>query len=137
MRRLVQYVATNRHPLRDRVIVLLSFKAGLRACGIAGLDWTMVLRANGRIGEQLLIAAIIAKNGQRDSFPSSQNSPLPFGDCTFIGKPTAGPVIRSERGTHMQPAASSTGLPQPVPRWGCTVAAHIHAGARSSRAPRD
>jgi integrase/recombinase XerD len=35
-------VAGRRHPLRDRVIVLLSVKAGMRAKEIACLTWAMV-----------------------------------------------------------------------------------------------
>lgn len=101
--RLVQYVATNRHPLRDRVIVLLSFKAGLRACEIAGLDWTMVLRANGHIGEQLLIAASIAKNGTARQLPVHPELATALRRLhTHQGSPTVGPVIRSERGAHMR-----------------------------------
>ncbi|OWK32005.1 tyrosine-type recombinase/integrase [Sphingomonas mucosissima] len=101
--RLVQYVATNRHPLRDRVIVVLSFKAGLRACEIAGLDWTMVLRANGHIGDQLLVAASIAKNGAARQLPIHPELATALRRLhNHQGKPTAGPVIRSERGAHMR-----------------------------------
>jgi integrase len=103
VRRLVQYVATNRHPLRDRVIVLLSFKAGLRACEIAGLDWTMVLRANGRIDEQLLVAASIAKNGAARQLPIHPELATALRRLhNQQGKPVAGAVIRSERGAHMR-----------------------------------
>jgi integrase len=41
----------SRYPQRDRVIILLSFKAGLRAGEIAKLNWPMVLDADGRIAE--------------------------------------------------------------------------------------
>ena len=103
VRRLVQFVATNRHPLRDRVIVLLSFKAGLRACEIAGLDWTMVLRANGRIDEQLLVAASIAKNGAARQLPIHPELATALRRLhNQQGKPAAGAVIRSERGAHMR-----------------------------------
>lgn len=103
VRRLVQFVATNRHPLRDRVIVLLSFKAGLRACEIAGLDWTMVLRANGHIGDQLLVAASIAKNGAARQLPIHPELATALRRLyNHQNKPPAGPVIRSERGAHMR-----------------------------------
>ena len=103
VRRLVQYVAANRHPLRDRVIVLLSFKAGLRACEIAGLDWTMVLRANGHIGDQLLVAASIAKNGAARQLPIHPELATTLRRLhSRQGKPAVGPVIRSERGAHMR-----------------------------------
>ena len=103
VRRLVQFVATNRHSIRDRVIVLLSFKAGLRACEIAGLDWAMVLRANGQVGDQLLVAASIAKNGAARQLPIHPELATALRRLhNHQDKPAAGPVIRSERGTHMR-----------------------------------
>ena len=37
--RLLRHVGKNRYPTRDRAIVLLSVKAGLRAGEIANLTW--------------------------------------------------------------------------------------------------
>jgi hypothetical protein len=39
---LLLFAETNRHPLRNKLIVLLSAKAGLRAGEIARLTWAMV-----------------------------------------------------------------------------------------------
>jgi integrase len=47
---LLVFASTTRHPLRDRLIVLLSIKAGLRAAEIANLTWEMVLTPIGDIG---------------------------------------------------------------------------------------
>jgi integrase len=44
------YLATTRWPTRNRLIFLLSAKAGLRAKEIAGLTWRMVTDARGQIG---------------------------------------------------------------------------------------
>ena len=51
--KLIWYVATLRHPLRNEVIVMLSVKAGLRAKEIAGLSWSMVTDADGDIGTSI------------------------------------------------------------------------------------
>src|SRR5438876_11543794 len=47
------YVATTRYPARDRVMFLLSMKAGLRAKEIASLTWAMVTDAQGQVAEAL------------------------------------------------------------------------------------
>ena len=49
--KLLDHVSRSRHPERDRVIVLLSFKGGLRAKEIAELTWSMVTDTSGEIGD--------------------------------------------------------------------------------------
>ena len=56
VRRLQARADRGRYAVRDRTIAHLSFKAGLRACEIAGLDWSMVLARDGRIGASLMVA---------------------------------------------------------------------------------
>jgi integrase len=46
---LLAFADCSRHPLRNRVMVLLSTKAGLRAGEIANLTWDMVLDASGQL----------------------------------------------------------------------------------------
>jgi integrase len=46
---LLAFAECSRHPIRNRVMVLLSAKAGLRAGEIAGLTWDMVLDASGQL----------------------------------------------------------------------------------------
>ena len=48
---LLAYAAATRNPLRNRVIVLLSAKAGLRAGEIANLTWDMVVDRTARSAE--------------------------------------------------------------------------------------
>jgi integrase/recombinase XerD len=47
---LLSFVSTQRHPRRNRVIALLSIRAGLRAGEIAKLTWPMVLDPSGAVG---------------------------------------------------------------------------------------
>ena len=50
---LLAWLETRKHKGRNRLIVLLSFKAGLRAKEIASLTWKMVMDADGEIGENI------------------------------------------------------------------------------------
>lgn len=102
--RMLEQTQAHRHAARDRVIILLSFKAGLRACEIAGLSWTMVLTASNRVGQHLYVAGHIAKNGSARSVPIHPE----LGKALTAlrksqGRPRDGPVIASERGGHMTP----------------------------------
>jgi integrase len=46
------FASATRNPLRNKLIVLLSVKAGLRAGEIAGLTWDMVLDPTGEVGQR-------------------------------------------------------------------------------------
>jgi integrase/recombinase XerD len=50
---LLAWLNTRKHADRNRLIVLLSFKSGLRAKEIASLKWSMVMNAEGDIGDHL------------------------------------------------------------------------------------
>lgn len=102
VRRLVRHVLLHQQAERNRTMILLSFKAGLRACEIAGLDWTMVLQPNGRLAPQLFVASSIAKNGRSRWLPLHPDLCVALAALhTTNGRPRDGPVIRSQRGGHM------------------------------------
>jgi integrase len=50
---LLSWLDTRKHADGNRLIVLLSFKAGLRAKEIASLRWSMVMNADGEIGDHI------------------------------------------------------------------------------------
>src|SRR5215216_303074 len=52
-RAILWYLATTRYPWRDRVMFLLSMKAGLPAKAMASLTWAMVTDAAGQVTEVL------------------------------------------------------------------------------------
>src|SRR4051812_42458501 len=58
-----------RYAQRDRVMVLLSVKAGLRAGEIAKLRWSMVLDASGRIVDRIELHDSAAKKGSGRTIP--------------------------------------------------------------------
>ena len=53
IRAVLNHVGSNRHAKRDRVMVLLSVKAGLRAKEISCLTWLMVTDAQGQIRAEI------------------------------------------------------------------------------------
>ena len=59
--------SVSRYPERDRVMILLSVKAGLRAREIAGLTWSMVTDAECTLGDAILLpnSASKGRNGGR------------------------------------------------------------------------
>ena len=63
------YLQTLRYPFRDRVMFLLSIKAGLRAKEIACLTWSMVTDADGQIAEVLALPNTASKGRDGSAGP--------------------------------------------------------------------
>ncbi len=102
VRLLLGYVRQQRYSERNRVMILLSFKAGLRACEIAGLEWPMVLGSDKRVSHQLTIARGIAKKGSGRVIPLHKELKQALTRLHQLeGRPCTGAVIRSERGGRM------------------------------------
>src|SRR6266446_10963192 len=70
-RAIVGYLDTTRYPHRDRVMFLLSMKAGLRAKEMAALTWAMVTDAPGQVAE-----AMHVPNRARKGATSGRTIPL-------------------------------------------------------------
>lgn len=97
-------VAATRYPTRNRAILLLSIKAGLRAGEIAKLTWPMVSNAEGDVGETIELYDIAAKKCSGRTIPMHHqiNTALL---ALRKNDPSDGPVICSERGAAMSPAS--------------------------------
>ena len=103
VRRLLRHVGNHRHATRNHIMVLLSFKAGLRACEIAGLDWSMVLRPDGGLDRHINVARQIAKNGAARRVPMHPELKVALVRLHWSrDKPRSGAVIQSERGARMR-----------------------------------
>jgi len=70
--KLLQYAEQTRQPVRSRVIILLSFKAGLSASEIASLRWQNCITIQGGISDHILITDDVA----RKSFHAGRRIPL-------------------------------------------------------------
>jgi integrase len=99
---LLLFADCTRNPLRNRLIVLLSVKAGLRAGEVANLTWGMVTDGGGKIGSIIELRDCAAKKCTGRSIPIH-----PDLDAALIAwRLAAGPselVIASQRGGPMTP----------------------------------
>lgn len=101
LRDLLRCARRSRHPNRNSLIILLSFKVGLRACEIAGLSWPMVIAANGKVANSITVAGTIAKNGRGRRIPTHPDLKRALANHhRDQGYCSTGPVIRSQRGGH-------------------------------------
>jgi integrase len=101
---LLVFASTTRHPMRDRLIVLLSVKAGLRAAEIANLTWEMVLTPAADIGPAIELHDCAAKKSGGRLIPIHPDLGEALRDLR--GQVVAAdPVIRSQRGRPMSPVS--------------------------------
>jgi integrase/recombinase XerD len=100
---LLCFADTTRDPDRNRVVVLLSVKAGLRAAEIAQLTWEMVLTPSGEIGRVIELQDGIAKNNGGRLIPIHPD--LAAAITVLQGASVSGAVIRSQRGNAISPGS--------------------------------
>lgn len=99
------YLTTTRHPVRDRVMFLLSVKAGLRAKEIASITWSMVMDAEGQVGDALHLEDRAAKMKSGRTIPLNRDLRAALIDLRGVRQhETDAPVIYSERGRGMSAA---------------------------------
>jgi integrase len=101
---LLVFAGISRNPLRNRVLVLLSVKAGLRAGEIAKLRWSMVLDASGGIATIIELGDRAAKRGSGRLIPLHADLRRALNAWRAVSV-TVGAVVRSERGGSMTPVS--------------------------------
>jgi integrase len=100
------YLAKTRWPTRNRVIFLLSAKAGLRAKEIANLTWRMVTDASGQIGPAIHLENTASKGQSGRVIPMNdelKTALAAYAKTTVIS--SSGFVIESERSERMSAQA--------------------------------
>ena len=132
---LLVFASTTRHPLRDRLIVLLSVKAGLRAAEIANLTWEMVLTPAADIGSAIELHDRAAKKSGGRLIPIHPELRDALSDLRRQTEAT-GPVLRSQRGGPMTPVSIVCWFANAYRQSACKVVHRIRAAARSSPEPR-
>ena len=101
------YLSKTRYPIRNRVIFLLSVKAGLRAKEIACLNWEMLSDAEGEIGSSIHLVNQASKGRSGRIIPLNkelQSALLELKSWNSRFKPSPF-VIATERAIKASPAA--------------------------------
>lgn len=99
------YLTTTRHSMRDRVMFLLSVKAGLRAKEIGSITWAMVMDAEGQVGDTLHLEDRAAKMRSGRIIPLNRELRAALVELHGLRRsPADAPVVYSERGRGMSAA---------------------------------
>jgi integrase len=99
---LLAFAETTRQPLRNKLIILLSAKAGLRAGEIANLSWDMVTDPSGVIASTVQLPDHAAKKGSGRIVPLHDDLRYALLQWRAATR-SSGPIITSERGGKMRP----------------------------------
>jgi integrase/recombinase XerD len=101
------YLAKTRWPTRNRLIFLLSVKAGLRAKEIASLSWRMVTDAGGQIGQAIHLENRASKGQSGRVIPMNEELRTAFIEYSrTVLMPDSTFVIESERSNRMSAQAA-------------------------------
>lgn len=100
------YLAKTRHATRNKLIFLLSIRAGLRAHEIALLTWSMVTDAEGKIGRVIALQNEVSKGRSGRVIPIHSQLRAALIDWHGIQQPVSNSrIIRTERSKQTSPQA--------------------------------
>ena len=106
---IVSYLGGRRNGLRNRVIVLLSVKSGLRSKEISGLRWSMVVGPDGEIGDTINLTNEVSKGRSGRVIPLNRTLRQSLHELLLEHRSFrefdvhTGYVIRTERSDHTSP----------------------------------
>lgn len=95
---LLHHVGGLRHGLRNQVIVLLSVRAGLRAKEVACLEWSMIVGADGEVGDYIHLTDEASKGRSGRIIPLNKQLKAALSELQRIERGEW--VIRTERSDH-------------------------------------
>lgn len=123
-------VEQHRYPTRDRVMLLLSIRAGLRAIEIASITWSMVTTSEGLIADSIALENRASK-GQHGGRVIPMHSELHHALATlYVGQDPASRIIHSERSRGLSPVAVQIWFHRLYRRLGF-AGASSHSGRRT------
>ncbi len=106
---ILKHLETTRWPERNKVMFLLSLKAGLRAKEIANLTWAMVTDAEGKVGDVIQLEDKASKGKGGRTIPMNRELKAALLSYQAVDYRKAGEyVLTSERANHMAASTIAT-----------------------------
>lgn len=125
------HLSTSRHACRDRVMFLLSARAGMRAKEIAMVTWAMVTDSAGEVGQVIALEDRATKRASGRSIPMSRELRAAVVELHAHGiRHNNSPVIYSERGVGMSANTVAAWFGRLYERLGF-VGCSSHSGRRT------
>lgn len=124
------FIQKTRHPVRNRVILLLSVKAGLRAKEIAALTWSMVTDTDGEIGAAIHLLDSASKGRSGRIIPLNGVLRQALADWSEVSGRRLDHVIATER----SPRTTAQAIVNLFARWYYELGylgASSHSGRRT------
>ena len=104
-RRLLKVAAASSNPARARVMLLLTIKAGLRACEVSAITWAMVTDPRGGVSRLIELPGTAAKMGSGRRVPLHRDLRAALVALMPRRADRKGPIVCSARGGPMAPKA--------------------------------
>ena len=100
-------VSKSRNPIRNRLIFLLSVRAGMRAKEIAGLKWTMLVDAQDQLSDEICLLDEASKGKSGRVIPMSKDLKAAIIEWRSSDRPypKSDYVITTERASRTSPQA--------------------------------
>ncbi|NVJ99923.1 MAG: site-specific integrase [Oceanospirillaceae bacterium] len=92
----LNHLTNTRDPIRNKVIFLLSVKAGMRAKEIASLEWSMITDAEGKLTDRISLTDSASKGRSGRVIPINSDLGKAL-SVLMTSKVPAGRVIKSQR----------------------------------------
>ena len=128
------YLATTRHADRNRLIMLLSVRQGMRAKEIACLTWAMVLTSEGTIGDSINLTNRASK-GAASGRAIPMHAEVRAALAAIIPANPTGPVITTQKSTTRTPGTSAQVIVNLFKHWYSALnfqGASSHSGRRTA-----
>jgi integrase/recombinase XerD len=128
------YLETTRHANRNRLILLLSVRQGMRAKEIACLTWSMILNSEGTIGSSINLTNQASK-GKASGRSMPMHPEVRAALAAILPANASGPVVTTQKSTSKKPGTSAQVIVNLFAQWYRDLGyqgASSHSGRRTA-----